>query len=85
MGVIYIRLKSNFNKNEAYKILEELSNDNRPIEDGKPYTYSDLVKDLKSNFAFSSIESSEIREIIDYLISIDFLERLQNEVAGELQ
>lgn len=41
---------------------------------------TDLVQDLKSNFAFSSIESSEIREIIDYLISIDFLERLQNEV-----
>lgn len=38
--------KSNFNKNSAYKILEELANDDRPIEEGKDYTYADLVKDL---------------------------------------
>jgi hypothetical protein len=52
--------KSNFNKNEAYKILEELSNDNRPIEDGKPYTYSDLVKDLTKYSMLSNQENGAI-------------------------
>lgn len=52
--------KSNFNKNEAYKILEELSNDNRPIEDGKTYTYSDLVKDLTKYSMLSNQENGAI-------------------------
>ena len=40
----------------------------------------ELVKQLKQNFAFSQIESSEIEEIVNHLIKIDFLEKLQDEV-----
>lgn len=40
----------------------------------------DLIKKLKRNAAFKAIEESEIIEIINYLIEIDFLEKLQQEV-----
>ena len=41
----------------------------------------ELIKQLKENSAFSLIEQSEIEEILLYLIEIDFLEKLQNEVV----
>jgi ATP-dependent Lhr-like helicase len=40
----------------------------------------DLIGQIKNNFAFRKIEEEEINEIIDHLISIDFLERLQDEI-----
>jgi ATP-dependent helicase Lhr and Lhr-like helicase len=40
----------------------------------------DLIKKLKENFAFHQIEVLEIEEIINHLIEIDFLEKLQNEL-----
>lgn len=39
-----------------------------------------LLRQIKNNFAFRKIEEAEIVEIIEHLISIDFLERLQDEV-----
>lgn len=39
-----------------------------------------LTDQLKENFAFSRIEISEIREILNHLIEIDCLEKLRNEV-----
>ncbi|MCL9806930.1 DEAD/DEAH box helicase [Flavobacterium amniphilum] len=41
---------------------------------------SDLIKKLKSNFAFNDIEAVDIEEILNHLIEIDFLEKLQDEV-----
>ena len=41
---------------------------------------TDLVKQLKENFAFNLIEVSEIESVLNRLISIDFLEKLQHEV-----
>lgn len=41
---------------------------------------TDLIQQLKSNFAFNDIKVSEIEEIIHHLIAIDFLEKLQQEV-----
>lgn len=41
---------------------------------------TELVKQLKENFAFNQVETSEIEQIIKHLIDIDFLEKLQNEV-----
>ena len=41
---------------------------------------TDLIKQLKENFAFNYIEVSEIEEILKHLIEIDFLEKLQHEV-----
>jgi ATP-dependent Lhr-like helicase len=41
----------------------------------------DLVGQLKENFAFSQIETSEIEEILDHLIDINFLEQIQQEVV----
>jgi ATP-dependent helicase Lhr and Lhr-like helicase len=47
----------------------------------------ELVKQLKENHAFSGIEENEIKEIINHLEQIDFLEKLRNEyiigVEGE--
>lgn len=40
-----------------------------------------LVKELKNNFAFDEIDVSEIRQIVDHLIEINFLEKIQNEVV----
>lgn len=40
----------------------------------------DLISQIRNNFAFRKIEETEIVEIIDHLISIDFLERLQDEI-----
>ena len=40
----------------------------------------DLVKQLKENYAFNLIEVSEIETILNHLISIDLLEKLQHEV-----
>ena len=40
----------------------------------------ELIKQLKENSAFSSIEQVEIEEILQHLIEIDFLEKLQQEV-----
>lgn len=40
----------------------------------------ELIKQLKENSAFNLIEQSEIEEILQYLIEIDFLEKLQHEV-----
>lgn len=41
---------------------------------------TDLIKQLKENFAFNQIDPSEIEEILNHLIEIDFLEKLQQEV-----
>jgi len=41
---------------------------------------SDLLHQLKENAAFKQIEVLEIQEIIEHLIELDFLEKLQNEV-----
>jgi ATP-dependent Lhr-like helicase len=41
---------------------------------------TELIKQLKENSAFTSIEQSEIEEILQHLIEIDFLEKLQHEV-----
>jgi ATP-dependent Lhr-like helicase len=41
---------------------------------------SDLKNQLKENFAFSQIGVQEIEEILNHLISLDFLEKLQQEV-----
>lgn len=41
---------------------------------------TDLINQLKANAAFEQIEKSEIEEIVNYLIEIDFLEKLQQEV-----
>ena len=40
----------------------------------------ELIKQLKENSAFNLIEQSEIEEILQHLIEIDFLEKLQDEV-----
>lgn len=40
----------------------------------------DLIEQLLENSAFSGIELFEIEEILDHLIEIDFLEKLQQEV-----
>ncbi|CAM4087657.1 DEAD/DEAH box helicase [Flavobacterium weaverense] len=41
---------------------------------------TELIKQLKENAAFNLIERSEIEEILQHLIEIDFLEKLQLEV-----
>lgn len=41
---------------------------------------TELINQLKKNSAFTSIEQSEIEEILHHLIEIDFLEKLQHEV-----
>jgi ATP-dependent Lhr-like helicase len=41
---------------------------------------TELIKQLKENSAFKLIELSEIEEILQHLIEIDFLEKLQHEV-----
>ena len=46
---------------------------------------SDLVKQLKDNSAFRQIELTEINEIIEHLIQIDLLEKLQHEVIIGLE
>lgn len=40
----------------------------------------DLTNQLKKNAAFKQIESSEIEQILNHLIEIDFLEKIQQEV-----
>ncbi|MDQ8014832.1 MAG: DEAD/DEAH box helicase [Flavobacterium nitrogenifigens] len=40
----------------------------------------DLIKHLNHNFAFNDIEISDIEEILNHLIAIDFLEKLADEV-----
>lgn len=42
--------------------------------------FLDLIKQLKYNFAFNDIEVSDIEEILNHLIAIDFLEKLGDEV-----
>jgi len=41
---------------------------------------NELIRILKNNTAFSKIDVSEIKEIIDHLVSLDLLEKLQGEV-----
>ncbi len=41
---------------------------------------ADLINRVKENFAFSQIDISEIEEIVNHLIGIDFLEKIQNEL-----
>lgn len=41
---------------------------------------TELSKQLKKNFAFSQIDSEEIDAILNHLIEIDFLEKIQSEV-----
>ncbi|MES2431690.1 MAG: DEAD/DEAH box helicase [Bacteroidota bacterium] len=41
---------------------------------------TNLQKQLKENFAFNQIDETEIDEILNHLIKIDFLEKLQHEV-----
>jgi ATP-dependent helicase Lhr and Lhr-like helicase len=41
---------------------------------------ADLIMQLKENFAFNQIDVLEIEEVINHLIEIDFLEKLQHEV-----
>ncbi|MEL1254160.1 DEAD/DEAH box helicase [Flavobacterium sp. DGU38] len=40
----------------------------------------DLIKHLNHNFAFNDIQISDIKEILNHLITIDFLEKLGDEV-----
>lgn len=40
----------------------------------------DLIKHLNHNFAFNDIQVSDIEEILNHLIAIDFLEKLADEV-----
>lgn len=42
--------------------------------------YHVLIEKLSTNFAFSSIKKSEIVEIIEYLIQLDFIEKLGDEL-----
>ncbi|MFG4004207.1 DEAD/DEAH box helicase [Flavobacterium aquidurense] len=42
--------------------------------------FTDLVKLLKQNFAFSDIEIIDIEQILNHLVAIDFLEKLKDEV-----
>lgn len=42
--------------------------------------YCVLIEKLSSNFAFESIKTAEIIEIIEHLISLDFIEKLRNEL-----
>lgn len=46
---------------------------------------SELLKQLKENFAFDKIEVDEVTEILNHLIEIDFLEKLQQEVIIGLE
>jgi len=46
---------------------------------------TELIKQLKENSAFNSIEQSEVEEILQNLIEIDFLEKLQREVIVGVQ
>ena len=41
---------------------------------------TDLVKQLKENFTFNQIDITDIEAILNHLIKIDFLEKLQDEV-----
>lgn len=41
---------------------------------------SDLIKTIEANFAFGNIEEKEVKEIIEYLISTDMLEKLGKEI-----
>jgi ATP-dependent Lhr-like helicase len=41
---------------------------------------ADLKKQLKDNFAFNQIDISDIEEILNHLIEIDFLEKIHHEV-----
>jgi len=41
---------------------------------------TDLVKQLKENFTFNQVEVTDIEVILNHLIQIDFLEKLQHEV-----
>ncbi len=42
--------------------------------------FTDLTNQLKENYAFKNIEIFEIEQILNYLIEIDFLEKLQHEI-----
>jgi len=42
--------------------------------------YSNLIKTIEANFAFSNIKPAEVKEIIDYLIDTDMLEKLGSEI-----
>ena len=42
--------------------------------------YYTLIKNLTENFAFTKISESEIIEIIEYLVKIDFIEKLNKEL-----
>lgn len=46
---------------------------------------SELVKQLKQNFAFNQIEVSEIEDIISHLIGFDLLEKVHDEVIIGLE
>lgn len=46
---------------------------------------SELLKQLRENFAFDKIEVDEVTEILNHLIEIDFLEKLQQEVIIGLE
>lgn len=41
---------------------------------------TELVKQIKENSAFNQVEISEIEQILNHLIEIDFLEKIQHEV-----
>ncbi|MFB9076472.1 DEAD/DEAH box helicase [Flavobacterium procerum] len=41
---------------------------------------SDLISQLKKNFTFNEIEVQDIQQILDYLITIDLLEKINDEV-----
>ncbi len=45
----------------------------------------DLVNQLRTNAAFEEIDKSEIEEILNHLIKIDFLEKIQQEVIIGLE
>jgi ATP-dependent Lhr-like helicase len=65
-------------KNKPYDILVHQALSITKEKSGVKTT--DLLKLLKENAAFCKIEISEINEILDYLIKIDFLEKIQNDV-----
>lgn len=52
--------KSNFNKNEIYKIFLDLMDSNKEVITGQPYTYAELAKDLLKYSMLSNQENGAI-------------------------
>lgn len=67
-----------FVTNKSYDILLHQALSVTKEYSGIPY--SDLISILNNNFAFTEVSNEEITEIINNLIGIDLLEKLQNEI-----